>query len=79
MTDKGPDTVTDVVVTLDGLQRLRVPGAVPAPEAHDPRPTACGVRDLPGAPATMEVGALMSELYAEGQTDPKKRGAAPSR
>ncbi|MFD4230455.1 hypothetical protein [Streptomyces sp. NPDC058545] len=33
MTDEGPGTVTDVVVTLDGLQRLRVPDAVPAPEA----------------------------------------------
>ncbi|MFI5752948.1 hypothetical protein ACIBBE_45720 [Streptomyces sp. NPDC051644] len=33
VTNKGPDTATDVVVTLDGLKRLRVLDAVPAPEA----------------------------------------------
>ncbi|MET8331551.1 DUF11 domain-containing protein [Streptomyces sp. NPDC005181] len=33
VTNKGPVTATDVVVTLDGLKRLRVLDAVPAPEA----------------------------------------------
>ncbi|WP_326827200.1 hypothetical protein [Streptomyces sp. NBC_01751] len=41
MTNKGPDTATCMFVTLGGLKRLRVPDAVPAPEATT-RPNCAG-------------------------------------
>ncbi|WP_326816272.1 hypothetical protein OIE61_43400 [Streptomyces sp. NBC_01762] len=41
VTNKGPDTTTYMFVTLGGLKRLRVPDAVPAPEATT-RPNCAG-------------------------------------
>ncbi|WP_406424106.1 hypothetical protein [Streptomyces sp. NBC_01589] len=41
MTNKSPDTTTCMFVTLGGLKRLRVPDAVPAPEATA-RPNCAG-------------------------------------